>query len=224
MLIPGPQFTSKEFEDFLKTHQVKHVCSAVYNPQENGKTEVFNRFLKAGIQANTASGTLWQDGITLLLKTYRATSPTANAPSPAELFLGRKPRLNMHVQLPKESIRQSTTEKIEKQEEKQVRRATQSRYNPYRPGDTVVVRLPTTLVRKGQSPWSKPLQVTEVLGRYSFRLTDGQKWNARRMKRWYLPSSIWCESDLNIPPADATTLRRSTRFKRPVSRYRVGMP
>ncbi len=37
-------------------------------------------------------------------------------------------------------------------------------------------------VPKGFSPYSGPYNVIEVLGRYSFQLSDGQKWSMRAMK------------------------------------------
>ena len=107
------------------------ISSAVNNPQDNGKTEVFNRFLKARVQANCVTSTLWLDGMNLLL--------------------------------------------------------------------------PDSCVRKGQSPWSR--QIVEVLGDYSYRLLDGNKWNARRIKPWYSPSNVLCEA----VQSPSQRVRRSTR-------------
>ncbi|MCP3661044.1 MAG: transposase family protein [Gammaproteobacteria bacterium] len=42
----GPQFTSREFEEFLTTRNIRHIKSAVYNPRENGLVEVLNRSVK----------------------------------------------------------------------------------------------------------------------------------------------------------------------------------
>ncbi len=46
----GPQFVSAEFTNFLKSHGIEHVHTAVYNPSENSLVEVFNHVLKYGVQ------------------------------------------------------------------------------------------------------------------------------------------------------------------------------
>lgn len=46
----GPQFTSREFSQFLETNGIKHTKSALYHPQANGQVEIFNRVLKSTIQ------------------------------------------------------------------------------------------------------------------------------------------------------------------------------
>ncbi|MCP4344405.1 MAG: transposase family protein, partial [Desulfobacterales bacterium] len=45
-----PQFISTEFTDFLKNRNIAHDRSPVYHPQSNRLVEVFNRYLKRGIQ------------------------------------------------------------------------------------------------------------------------------------------------------------------------------
>ena len=89
-------------------------------------------------------------------------------------------------------------------------------------GDTVVVRLPDSWVRKGQSPWSRPLNVVQVLERYSYRLSDGNKWNARRIKPWYSPTTVTCEAAR--PSSPGQQLRRSTRPRCPPDRYGCSVP
>ncbi len=42
-------------------------------------------------------------------------------------------------------------------------------------------------VPKGSSPYRGLYIVTKVLGRYMFHLSDGQRWSACTMKRWYYP-------------------------------------
>ncbi len=42
---------------------------------------------------------------------------------------------------------------------------------------------------KGRSPYAGPFRVTEVLGRYTYHLSEGQKWNAQRLK-CFLPSPV----------------------------------
>ncbi len=49
-------------------------------------------------------------------------------------------------------------------------------------GEMVLVHM--GLVLEGRSPYPGPLKVVRVLGRYTFKLGDVQKWSAWRMKRW----------------------------------------
>ncbi len=44
---------------------------------------------------------------------------------------------------------------------------------------------------KGQSPFAGPFQIVKVLGRYSYQLSDGQKWNIRLLKRYLVPTADW---------------------------------
>ncbi len=82
----GPQFASSEFQGFLQHHGVEHIQSAMYNLTENGLVEVFNHTLKHGILSFAHDHLLWEEGIEKLLKTYQATPPTSDVPSPAEQF------------------------------------------------------------------------------------------------------------------------------------------
>ena len=58
----GPQFTSREFKAFMEGNDIHHYKTAVYNPQENGAVERFNRVLKTGVQAFNADGKPWEKG------------------------------------------------------------------------------------------------------------------------------------------------------------------
>ena len=42
----GPQFTSTEFQDFIKGNGIKHIRSAPYHPSTNGQAEGFIRTFK----------------------------------------------------------------------------------------------------------------------------------------------------------------------------------
>ena len=53
----------------------------------------------------------------------------------------------------------------------------------------VMVRRPH--VPKGQCAWSRPIRVVEVLGNFAYRLSDGQVWNARKMRRYIEPDIAW---------------------------------
>ncbi len=82
----GLQFISIKFSNFSKSHGIEHVCTAIYNPSENGLVEVFNCILKYGRQCLQSAtfqmspyclqpGSHWKSGIQELLKAYHATAP-----------------------------------------------------------------------------------------------------------------------------------------------------
>ncbi len=62
---------------------------------------------------------------------------------------------------------------------------------PFAIRDLVLMKRPQ--MPKGQNPYTGPFWVIEVVGRYMNQLSDGQKWNCCRLKR-YLPSPVeWTE-------------------------------
>ncbi len=64
-------------------------------------------------------------------------------------------------------------------------------HGPFAIRDLVLANQPQ--MPKGQSPYASPFWVIEVVGRYTYQLSNGQKWNCRRLKR-YLPSPVeWTE-------------------------------
>ncbi len=71
--ITGPQFTSFELADFVKTQGIKHIKSSVYHPQANGAIERFNRVLKECLQAAEVAHKPWKSAVLTMLKSYRAT-------------------------------------------------------------------------------------------------------------------------------------------------------
>ncbi len=206
----GPQFVGDVFKTFLRERNIAHRTTAFYNPQQNGLVEVFNRYLKYGVQAFSADNEDWATGVRRLLFNYRATAPSPTKPSPAEALMGLK--LRQDFQIPQ---RMSTpTEPDETAESYNQTPKEESSTNhlknrgPYRVGDQVLTRRPQVL--KGESPWSKPKKVAQVLGHYTYRLTDHSVWNARKLRRWFAPQ----EQPLVLPLPAAQSTRRSTRTTR----------
>ncbi len=68
----------------------------------------------------------------------------------------------------------------------------------YHVGDLVLVK--GTPVPKGCSRYRGPLRVMEVLGHFTFRLSDGQRWSARSMKRYYEPQTRATDVESELPP------------------------
>ena len=95
------QFTSQEFKEFCKANAVNHILSPPYHPQSNGRAERFVDTFKRGLLKLTGEGDKDKILDTFLLP-YR-TTPNSTLPqqrSPAELFLGRKPRTTLDLLLP----------------------------------------------------------------------------------------------------------------------------
>ncbi|MCP4548399.1 MAG: transposase family protein, partial [bacterium] len=205
----GPQFVSSAFQAFLQRHGIEHIRSAVYNPTENGLVEVFNRTLKRGVQSFAQDRLSWEEGIGELLKTYRATPLTPDTPSPAERFYQRPFRLDFQPVRSLWLLRSSGggtssgadgCKPLFSPGDAQYA-ARRLKWGPFHVGDLVLTRRPQTL--KGHSPYAGPFRVVKVVGRYSYILSDGQKWNTRLLKRYQPPVATWTEllGPLTLPDA-----------------------
>ena len=84
----GPQFTSGEFETFLKMNAVKHIKTPVYHPASNGLAERLVQNFKKSLEKNRAVGGMTlQHCIAKFLYGYRNMPHTTTKKTPAELFL-----------------------------------------------------------------------------------------------------------------------------------------
>ena len=91
----GSQFTSEEFQTFLRKNSIYHTCSAPGHPATNGLAERYVGYFKAKFRAMGDSGSL-STKLHRFLLMHRST-PTANGKSPAELLMNRQPRLLFDV-------------------------------------------------------------------------------------------------------------------------------
>ncbi len=69
---------------------IHHYTTPVYHPQENGLVEVFNKFIKHGVQTFGGDKGFFNK-LGKLLKSYRLT-PGSSGSKPADVFLGRETR------------------------------------------------------------------------------------------------------------------------------------
>ncbi len=195
----GPQFVSHEFTEFLASKSIKHTLTPVYCPQRNGLIERFNRVVKSGIEASSAAGARFQSGFRDIVSCFRGTAPE-NGKSPSLLARGWEMRTDADIRNPYlyaegvEVIREKK-EIVDMEQRKEVVRAKAEKRkypnrsqkamaSPFRVGDVVQHKLPRSEYRKGQSLKSRPMRIISQIGRWDFRLSDGQIWNARSLFRY----------------------------------------
>lgn len=95
----GPQFTSREFEEFCSSRNIKHVKSTPYHPRTNGLAERAVRTFKQRMVASKEEGTL-QSRLSRYLFSYRTSVHSTTNRSPAVLMFGREPRTSLSLLKP----------------------------------------------------------------------------------------------------------------------------
>ena len=93
-------FTSDEFEAFLKANGVKHVSTPPYHPASNGLVERAVQTLKGGLKKLKVGSV--ETKVSRFLFAYRMTPHSSTGVSPAELMFGcrmRSPMDNLHPDL-----------------------------------------------------------------------------------------------------------------------------
>uniref|UniRef100_A0A7R8ZEU9 NADH dehydrogenase [ubiquinone] iron-sulfur protein 4, mitochondrial n=2 Tax=Timema TaxID=61471 RepID=A0A7R8ZEU9_TIMDO len=97
----GPPFSSATFASFLSNNGILHSPSPVYHPQSKGLSEIVinttkTALMKQWFDVSTKSRTL-QHKVDAFLLAYLKTPRTLTKVTPAEVFLGRKPRTNVSL-------------------------------------------------------------------------------------------------------------------------------
>lgn len=96
----GRQFASEEFASFCLAHGIKHLFSPPYHPQSNGQVEREVDSVKRALLKQELEGGSLEDKLLAFLMRYRSTPLASNGHSPAELFLGRSIRTDLHQLYP----------------------------------------------------------------------------------------------------------------------------
>ena len=112
----GTQYTSNEFTNFTKINGINHLFSAPYNPMSNGQAERFVDTFKRTFRKLKGEGAPSKEIIETLLVTYRTTPNDAleKGKSPAEAFLGRKPRTTLDLLIPPQAQPQERDDEMER--------------------------------------------------------------------------------------------------------------
>lgn len=94
----GPQFTSAEFQAFLKTNGIRHIRSSPYHPATNGLAERAVQSFKEHLK-RFRNGSL-AEKLTKFLSWYRLSPHSTTGVPPAELLFGRRPRSKLDLLKP----------------------------------------------------------------------------------------------------------------------------
>lgn len=206
----GVQFTSAEFQTFLKQHGIRHCRTSLYAPQANGAVERFNRVIKEGIKANMAEGRSFMTSLRQTLATYRVTPHSTTNVTPSSLMLAFSVRTPLSMLArPKSSASRPSVQALRKAVKfKQEAMATDhdrrshARPTAIRSGDLVRILLPRRSHKLAQS-YSEPSTVKSFKGN-CVTLQNGQRWNIRRCLR-VNPTSEEPRADSSLDNSDDRT-------------------
>ncbi|UYV68681.1 K02A2.6-like [Cordylochernes scorpioides] len=171
----GTPFIFEEFEDFLRSNGIKHIRTANYHPACNGEVENFNKTLVNG--------------------------PDSTPPAYRAVLHGRTLRTLVHVfdkevktKPPEEACRQEVKSDSE----------SKSCSPKLQVGDQVKVQAGDP-VMKGRSKLRGPFTIIKQLRPFTFVLSDGKVWNARRLRLYQKCAGTYTRPDtrheLEIHPA-----------------------
>ncbi|KAI5746646.1 hypothetical protein M8J77_005896 [Diaphorina citri] len=167
----GSQFTSKEFEDFLREQGISHLTSAPYHPSSNGLAERGVQSMKQSLRKMSEDGGTLESKIQNFLIQYRRSPHSSTGVSPFEAMFGRPMRntLTLMKKVPKNTSRNKRCVK------RSFPIGTMVQYRNYQPG-------PKWFVGK----------VVKKIGQFNYliKLRDGStcKRHVDQMKRSYVNS------------------------------------
>ena len=108
----GPQFVSKEFEEFLRQCGVEHRRSPLLWPQANGEVERENRTLLKTLKVAEVEGKKWSEELPKFLLAYRSTPQVSTGATPAFLMFGRETKTKLpELKADKSVIDESTRDR-----------------------------------------------------------------------------------------------------------------
>ena len=215
----GPQFTSAEFQEFLKICDISHRRSSAYYPQSNGRAELAVKTAKRLLNNNTApDGSLDTINFMRAIMQYRNTPIKELGLSPAQLLFHRQLRdaIPTHPKLLR--LNKHWVISAEEREQSFAKRNQQlaADYNqhthalPYiAPGSKVLIQ------EKGK--WSKSGIVIKSLPHRQYEIkTDGSGYITIRNRRFLKKIEMSAtQSRFPIPSATTPTDRSYTTQSTP---------
>ena len=133
----GPQFTSSDFKEFMRSNGIKHITSAPFHPSTKGLAEWFVQTFKQALRAVKDSSSL-QKQLDQFLLSYRNAEHSTTHESPSMLFLGHP--LRSRLDLPKPDVHNTVENQQASQMQYRGRKALVSKERSFQPGDHVLAR------------------------------------------------------------------------------------
>ncbi|XP_058456616.1 uncharacterized protein K02A2.6-like [Malaya genurostris] len=96
----GVQFTSAEFQKFLKLNGIFHKMGAPYHPATNGQAERFIQTFKSKMKALNCDKSRMHTELCNILLSYRKTIHPATGKSPSMLLFNRQIRSRLDLMIP----------------------------------------------------------------------------------------------------------------------------
>ena len=157
----GPQFTSSDFDVFIKCNGIKHILTAPYHPKSNGEAERAVQTFKNGLLAQRMEKDEVQTKLSRFLMSYRNTPHSTTGVTPVELFLKRKVRTRLDLLRPNIAERVSQNQATAKQNSDK-----KARPRDFEVGEAVFVE---NLIKQGQPKWL-PSTIVEKVGSVMYRV------------------------------------------------------
>ena len=93
----GTEFKNNIIDQVLKQLGIERIFSAPYHPQNNGKLEVFHKYLKPALKKlSEEDPSNWDKYLNQVVASYRVTPNLATVEMPFFLVYGRDPNLPLH--------------------------------------------------------------------------------------------------------------------------------
>ena len=151
----GPQFTSSEFDVFMKCNGIKHILTAPYHPKSNREAERTVQTFKNSLLAQKMGKEDVQTKLSRFLMSYQNTPNSTTGLTPAELFLKRRVQTRLDLLRPNVAERVSQNQATAKQNSD---RKANSRV--FELGEAIFVE---NLIKRGQPKWL-PGTIVEKVG------------------------------------------------------------
>ncbi|GJU98193.1 reverse transcriptase domain-containing protein [Tanacetum coccineum] len=215
----GKQFRDNPFKDWCEKLCIQQHFASVKHPQTNGLVERANRSLGEGIKARLGKENKnWLEEISHVLWAHRTMIKSSNGDTPFSLTYGTEAVIPAEIGMPTfrtaeidiaendEALEINLDLIEEKREQAAIREAkskrqmekyynTKVRNTSFKPGDLVYRSNEASRVEdtgKLGPKWEGPYEVTEALGKGSYKLKDRngkevpRTWNVRNLKKCYI--------------------------------------
>ncbi|XP_033733620.1 uncharacterized protein K02A2.6-like [Pecten maximus] len=178
----GPQFTSKEFEMFMKQNGIRHITSAPYHPRTNGLAERFVQTFKMSMKhakGDNRNRSL-QEQLSVFLLKYRTKPHALTNETPSKLLYGRNLRTRLDLVKP-----DLTGKVLESQNRMKLSKHCSATVREFTPGQRVMVRE----YRCSDKKWI-PAQIQDQTGPLSYTVDPGHGILWRRHTDQLRPTAV----------------------------------